>query len=162
MLKDIGDVGDLGQEKCSLGSRYNDGKLHWSLVDFGSFEGMVRVLEFGAKKYAAHNWKRGLKYTETIDSLLRHLFALLRGEDIDPESGLHHIGHIQCNSMFLGYMIKHRKDLDDRYNDPNYNKPKELQSNLPDWDIKFVDRISTGSPVNYRTTTTGDKVNENY
>ena len=41
------------------GTRYNTGKIQWSLVDFDSLEPMVRVLEFGAKKYDAHNWKKG-------------------------------------------------------------------------------------------------------
>lgn len=98
-----------------LGDRFNKGKLQWNLVDFPSFEPMVKVLEFGASKYSAHNWKKGLKVTETIDSMLRHLFALLNGEDNDPESGLSHIGHIQCNAMFLAFMLKNRQDLDDRH-----------------------------------------------
>lgn len=98
-----------------LGDRKNQGKLKWSLVDFPSFEPMVRVLEFGAAKYAAHNWKKGLKITEVIDSLMRHLTALNDGEDNDPESGLPHIGHIQCNAMFLAFMLKNRPDLDERH-----------------------------------------------
>lgn len=101
--------------KEELGKRFNEGKLNWTLVDFESFEPMVRVLEFGAKKYAAHNWKKGLPVTKTIESLLRHTFALLNGEDNDPESNLPHIGHIQCNVMFLSYMLRRRPDLDDRY-----------------------------------------------
>jgi len=33
--------------------RFNDGKLQWALIDFKQLEGMVRVLEFGAKKYTS-------------------------------------------------------------------------------------------------------------
>jgi hypothetical protein len=102
------------------GLRYNTGKPKWSLVDFQSLEPMVRVLEYGAKKYTtkersgAHNWKYGLKYTEAMESLLRHAFAFLNGEDNDPESGLPHIGHIQANAMFVAYMMQNRPDMDDR------------------------------------------------
>jgi len=99
----------------TTGDRFNAGKLKWSLVDFESLEPMVQVLEYGAKKYSAHNWKRGLKTTEVCESLLRHLFAYLNGEDVDAESNCSHIGHIQCNAMFLAYMVKHRPDLDDRF-----------------------------------------------
>lgn len=105
----------MSEQKVEQGMRYNQDKLQWSLVDFKSFEPMVRVLEFGAKKYAAHNWKKGLKVTQTMESLYRHLFALQSGEDIDPESGLPHIGHIQCNVMFLAHMLLNRPDMDDRY-----------------------------------------------
>lgn len=96
------------------GDRYNEGKVRWSLVDFPSLEPMVRVLMFGAEKYSAHNWKKGLPVTEICDSMMRHITAFLAGENDDPESGISHVGHIQCNAMFLAYMMKNRKDLDDR------------------------------------------------
>ncbi len=83
--------------------RFNKGKLKWSYVDFRSLEPMVRVLEFGVTKYKPMNWKIGLDKDEIMESLLRHAFAILSGEDIDPESGLPHIGHLQCNAMFYAY-----------------------------------------------------------
>jgi hypothetical protein len=105
--------------------RFNEGKLQWSLVDFKSFEDMVRVLMFGAQKYDSHNWKKGLKTTEICESLLRHLYAYMDGEEIDPESGLPHIGHIQCNAMFLAHMMNHKKEThDDRFKaekEPTYD-----------------------------------------
>jgi hypothetical protein len=101
------------------GDRFNEGKLRWSLVDWNSLEPMVKVLEFGATKYDDHNWKKGLKTTEVCESLMRHLTAYLAGEDIDPESKLSHIGHIQCNAMFLSYMDKYMPDFDSRYKDKN-------------------------------------------
>lgn len=95
--------------------RFNEGKIKWSLVDFESLEGMVRVLEYGATKYSPHNWKKGLQVTEVAESLLRHTFALLAGEDNDGESGLPHTGHIQCNAMFLAFMLEKKPEFDDRY-----------------------------------------------
>lgn len=86
----------------SQADRYNSGKPKYSLLDLQSLEPCVRVLEFGAKKYARDNWKKGLNLTEILDSLMRHVGALQSGEWLDPESGLPHIGHIQCNALFLG------------------------------------------------------------
>jgi hypothetical protein len=106
----------------NLGTRTNKGKLRWSLVSFKALEPMVKVLMFGEQKYSAHNWKKGLKWTEIIESLQRHLNALLAGEDDDPESNIAHVGHILCNALFLSYMYLFRKDLDDRYKDPNFKK----------------------------------------
>lgn len=89
--------------------RFNEGKLQWSLIDFKSLEDMVKVLEFGAKKYERDNWKKSMNVHEIIEAMLRHTFSLLRGELIDKESGLPHIGHIQCNAMFIAYHLKNKK-----------------------------------------------------
>lgn len=91
--------------------RYNAGKAKWSLVHFESMLPMVQVLEFGAKKYAPDNWKKGLDKKEILESMMRHLAALMDGQDVDPESGIHHIGHIQCNAMFYSYFCKDREKI---------------------------------------------------
>lgn len=87
--------------------RFNDGKLKWSLVHFKSLEPLVEVLMFGAKKYSPDNWKKGLDTQEIMESMMRHVTAIMDGETKDPESGLPHIGHIMCNAMFYQYMTKH-------------------------------------------------------
>ena len=94
--------------------RYNEGKPRWSLVDFKSMEPLVQVLEYGAKKYAPYNWTKGLPTTQICESLLRHTFAYLNGEDNDAESGCSHIGHIMANAMFLSYVMKNKPQFDDR------------------------------------------------
>ena len=77
---------------------------------------MVRVLMYGADKYAVDNWKKGLDKREILDSLQRHVAALIDGQEVDPESGEHHIGHIMCNCMFYSYFnIK----VDDRGTEKN-------------------------------------------
>jgi hypothetical protein len=97
------------------GTRLNKGKLEWSLVDFESLEGMVEVLMFGKEKYEAFNWMKGLNTTEICESLMRHLFSYLKGEDKDSETKLRHIDHIMCNAMFLSHMDRNRPDCDTRH-----------------------------------------------
>lgn len=86
-------------------SRFNEGKPKWSLVHFKSLIPMIRVLEFGTKKYAPKNWQKPMDTTEILESMQRHLAALMDGEEIDSESGISHMGHIQCNAMFYNYHI---------------------------------------------------------
>lgn len=105
-----------------LGIRENEGKVKWSLVSWKALEPMVKVLMYGRDKYSPFNWTKGLKYTEVSESLQRHLNSFMQGEDNDKESKLLHVGHILCNAMFLSYMFLFRKDLDDRFIDPNINK----------------------------------------
>ena len=60
------------------------------------------------------NFKGGIRVTKIIDSMLRHALALLMGEDIDPDSGFHHLAHIICNVSMAWYMIEHRSEMDNR------------------------------------------------
>ena len=101
--------------------KFDSGKSDWSLMPFEAVEEINKVLEFGAKKYAAHNWTQGdgFRYTRVLNSLFRHLFAWSRGEDLDPESGLSHLAHAGCNIIFLIYYNKYK----DRYrNDDRFKR----------------------------------------
>lgn len=89
-----------------LGNRFNQGKLQWHLVDFKALEPMVKVLMYGAGKYAPDQWKNGLSLKETRDSMIRHIVALASGERIDSESGETHIGHLLCNALFYSYLTE--------------------------------------------------------
>lgn len=91
-------------------TRYNEGKPKWSLVDFKSLEPLVRVLEFGAVKYGKFNWQKGLPEEEILESLSRHLFELMSGNEFDEETGVSHIGHIMANAMFYAYQKRNGKE----------------------------------------------------
>ena len=85
--------------------KFDDNKPMVSLVDPDYTLGVARVLTFGATKYGKNNWKEATP--EDIDrykdALYRHWLAYLDGEEFDPESGLPHLDHISCNTMFLRY-----------------------------------------------------------
>lgn len=91
------------KERIEKASRFNEGKPRWSLVHYESLVPMIRVLEFGAKKYAPFNWQKPMDLKEILESMQRHLAALFDGEENDIESGVSHMGHIQCNAMFYNY-----------------------------------------------------------
>jgi hypothetical protein len=90
----------MQQEKAL---RYNEGKDEWKLVHFLSLVPMVRVLMYGAKKYAPDNWKKQMSKEIILNSLMRHATSLMDGETHDRETNLHHIGHIMCNCMFYAF-----------------------------------------------------------
>jgi len=107
----------------ATGTKYDQDKNRVELIDAVALEGLARVLTFGANKYAAHNWRGGISYSRLLGALLRHTFAILRGEDVDPESGLPHIDHVGCCWMFLSNMMKTRPDLDDRWKTDSIKSP---------------------------------------
>jgi hypothetical protein len=102
--------------KKDQAERHNQGKPKLSMVLEmpHALEGVARVLEYGAAKYARGNYKLGLPWTEVADSLLRHTLAWLNGEDTDAESGLPHVGHMNWNTMVLAEYARTRTEFDDR------------------------------------------------
>lgn len=97
------------------GLKFDGGKPPMSLIDRYAIEQIAMVLAFGAQKYDAHNWRKGIAYSRLIDAALRHLYAFADGEDLDPESGLPHIAHAGCCIVFLLGMMNAHPELDDRY-----------------------------------------------
>ena len=97
------------------GIKEDNGKAPLSLLDREALEQIAQVLRFGATKYSPHNWRSGIRYTRLTDAALRHLFAFVDGEDLDPETGISHVAHAGCCIMFLLWMVRHRPDLDDRH-----------------------------------------------
>jgi hypothetical protein len=96
------------------GIKHDGAKPNMSLLDPHALTELTKVLDFGAVKYAAHNWRQGISKSRLIAAALRHLFAYLSGEDKDPESGLSHVAHAMCCCMFL-LGLEHRPELDDRW-----------------------------------------------
>lgn len=103
------------QKALDKGTKFDAGKPSVDLIDRGALVELAKVLDFGAKKYSAHNWRSGIKWSRIVASLLRHTLAFNDGEDNDPETGLSHIAHAMCNCMFLLNYIKEHPELDDRY-----------------------------------------------
>jgi len=62
----------------------------------------AKVFEFGKQKYAAHNWMKGMAWSVPLACACRHADKLwFEGEELDKDSGLHHIGHIMANVIML-------------------------------------------------------------
>ncbi len=97
------------------GVKFDSDKPRMELLSELAMEGTAKVLTFGAKKYAADNWRLGMDWRRLIGAAMRHMAAFSRGEDIDPESGLPHLDHLSCCVMFLSEYQKRGIGNDDRY-----------------------------------------------
>jgi hypothetical protein len=57
----------------------------------------------GARKYKPYNWRKNKVVAHIyIDAALRHLLAWADGEEVAPDSKIHHLGHMMaCGAILL-------------------------------------------------------------
>lgn len=82
--------------------KHDENKPMYNLLPPNAIDSMARVMTFGAMKYKPNSWKlveNGLERYRA--ALLRHTFAIQRGEYLDEESGLPHSAHIMCCAAFI-------------------------------------------------------------
>jgi hypothetical protein len=100
-------------------SKFDTDKDPWHLLPWDAVRGIVKILAFGAKKYAPRNWEKGMAWSRPYDALLRHVTAWHEREDKDSETGYSHLWHAGCCIVFLiAYEIRgigtddrpHKKD----------------------------------------------------
>jgi 5'(3')-deoxyribonucleotidase len=130
------------------GLRYDGGKISHDLLPAHAINELAKVLTFGAKKYAPNNWMKGMKWSRIIGPMKRHLNAIERGEDYDPETGLLHAAHVMCNAAFLTEYYKIHPQGDDR---PAFVKPKprvgiDIDDVLADFLTKYCERYELEKP----------------
>lgn len=117
------------------GKRSNEGKAPVHLLVPEAMEAEARVWGMGAEKYGEYNWQKGMEYTTVLGCAMRHLMAIMRGEDIDPESGLPHAAHVKTNMSMLIFYMQHKPECDDRLHETRESNVKHLAGGIAYSDI---------------------------
>jgi hypothetical protein len=99
----------------STGGRKGVKPERHSLVPTLPLAQVARVYEYGSRKYADHNWRKGYEWSKSYDALQRHIQAFWGGEDLDPESGLPHPAHAVFHLFALLQGMSDHPEFDDRY-----------------------------------------------
>lgn len=76
---------------------------------------VAKVMTYGAEKYSEYNWMDGFDWTILTDAAERHITAFNCGEDVDAESGLHHLAHAACCVMMLYEITQLHPERDNRW-----------------------------------------------
>lgn len=85
-----------------VGRKFDSDKPDYTLLPWDAVEQVVRVLDFGAKKYARDNWKHVPNAKQRYAAAaFRHMAAHAKGERLDPETGISHLAHAGCCILFL-------------------------------------------------------------
>jgi len=104
----------MEQQKSEPGWKADAGKARMDLLAPEFLTLTAEVLDFGARKYAARNWERGMSWGRVFGALMRHLWAWWGGEKLDKETRLPHLAHASCCLMFLMAYEQRRIGTDDR------------------------------------------------
>jgi hypothetical protein len=87
------------------GGSQSDVPVRFDLIDAKALFEMAKVLDHGAKKYGANNW-RLIPVEDHLNHLLMHAYAYLAGDRTDD-----HLSHALCRATFaLGVNLQPRCD----------------------------------------------------
>ena len=62
--------------------------MRYDLIPTRGIEEVHKVLNSKLDKYQPGQWKQGMKWTEVLSSLKKHLLEFEKGEDFTPEGNL--------------------------------------------------------------------------
>lgn len=105
---EIRSVSQTGGEKGVKPERH-------SLIPVEALNSIARLYGVGAKKYAAHNWRKGYEWSKSYDAMHRHMALFWSGEDIDPETNEPHMAAVAFHAMALIVFMQEQPGFDDRY-----------------------------------------------
>lgn len=100
------DIKDIEREEAweamnNQEAKADAGKPRPTLVPVSLIEAVASIREYGVKKYGdPDNWKK-VSLDRYRNAAYRHWLAYVKGEELDPESGLPHLHHCACNLAFL-------------------------------------------------------------
>jgi hypothetical protein len=89
------------KDKKTEGVKHDQHKIRWDLVPYDAVNEIAKVLTFGAAKYEARNWEKGMDWSRAFGALQRHLTRWFHGQDKDKETQLTHLSNAGCCLFFL-------------------------------------------------------------
>ena len=95
----------------------------------------------GSIKYADRNWEKGYDWSKSYGALGRHLLLFWMGEDIDQETGSHHLIAVAWHAFCLRTFFETHPELDSR---PKIAIPPEMPE-LGDLEDMFWEKMG-GKP----------------
>lgn len=89
-------------KRLTAGNKTDGGKPRFSLLPIVAINAVIRVMEFGAKKYGVENWRKVDNARERYyNAGMRHFTVWWEGEQADPDTGESHLAHLMCCVVFL-------------------------------------------------------------
>jgi hypothetical protein len=90
------DTGERSEFNTGAVRDASKGKGIPSAIPVRSLRKLAKRFEDGAEKYERDNWKQGIPLSRYVDSLYRHLWAFMEGDDTED-----HLGAVIWNAVCL-------------------------------------------------------------
>lgn len=104
------------QSELKLGLKHDSAKPALAYIPKAALDAEGKAFGYGANKYASWNYKNGIAVSRTLSAALRHISQFLDGEEMDAESGVHHLGCARANlAMALDTLARYGDKFDDRF-----------------------------------------------
>jgi hypothetical protein len=97
------------------GGQKEESQARFDLIPPDAITVVARIYGMGAAKYADNNYLKGYPFHLSLAAIERHLLKFKAGEDLDPESGLHHLGHAAWHCFALIAFQNRGLGTDDRF-----------------------------------------------
>lgn len=105
----------INKYPSGMGIKNDQEKPDLSLVPRELLEETAKAFTYGAMKYGRYNFRAGMDHHRILAAAMRHLVAYNEGEDLDPESGLSHLGHAAASIGMLLVLIRTGSGKDTRF-----------------------------------------------
>lgn len=111
---------------AAAGRKDDANKDRMDLIPPEAVFALARVLTYGANKYDARNWEKGMSWGRVFGAAMRHLWAWWGGRtptttnfllgELDAETRFSHLWHAACCIAFLiAYEERGLTQWDDRH-----------------------------------------------
>ena len=104
---EIRSVSSTGGEKGVKPERFD-------LLPVEPLRQVARHYGVGAQKYADRNWERGYEWSKSYAALMRHATQWWNGEDVDAETGSHHMAAVTFHALALIEFAHTHPEFDNR------------------------------------------------
>lgn len=103
------------QSENNSGLKHDQEKPPLAYIPKAALFAEGEAFKYGAKKYAPFNYRNGIVVTRTLSAAIRHIVQFLHGEDLDSESGVHHLGCARANLAMALDTLESHPEMDDRF-----------------------------------------------
>ena len=117
-----------GRQETGDTKRLDDGKPRYDLIPTDALLALAELYRAGAEKYEERGWEKGMRWGRCFASMLRHAYRWWKGEQIDPDTGAHHMIAVAWNAIALFHYDTQALGEDDR---PEQTRARGWDAALP-------------------------------